>query len=83
MMTLTEGQETGPQPESHPVSDQVLLVLEGTLEGEVNGVPVNLTEGQFLVIPAGSPHRFCNRRSTPALTFNVYAPPAYPPETKG
>lgn len=82
MMRLAPGKETGPRAESHPRSDQVLLVLEGAVDGEVDGSPVSLSKDQFLVIPAGTPHRFYNPHSKPALTFNVYALPAYPAETQ-
>ena len=36
-----------------------------------------------LVIPAGVKHRFTNRGNKPAVTFNVYSPPAYPAGAKG
>lgn len=83
MMRLEPGKETGPEPESHEASDQVLLVLEGRIEGGVNGEEVTLEKGEFIIIPAGTPHRFYNDSDVSALTFNVYAPPAYPPDAKG
>jgi mannose-6-phosphate isomerase-like protein (cupin superfamily) len=36
-----------------------------------------------LLIPAGVKHRFTNRGHKSAVTFNVYAPPEYPANTKG
>jgi mannose-6-phosphate isomerase-like protein (cupin superfamily) len=83
MMRLDPGDETGEEAESHPHSDQVILVLEGQITGEMGGEKVTLDKGEFVTIPAGLPHRFYNKSNEFALTFNVYAPPAYPPETKG
>ncbi len=83
MMRLDVGQATGEKPEEHPESDQILLVLEGHVSGTIGDQNVVLDQGQFVVIPAATPHRFVNESEKPALTFNVYAPPAYPPDTKG
>ena len=82
MMTLQSGKATGAKAEAHEKSDQVLLILEGELEGEVGNERPSLGEGNVIVIPAGTKHRFVNRRDRPAVTFNVYSPPAYPPGTK-
>ena len=43
----------------------------------------SLKKGDVIIIPAGVKHRFTNPGRTPAVTFNVYAPPAYPAGTKG
>ncbi|MES2736697.1 MAG: cupin domain-containing protein [Verrucomicrobiota bacterium] len=83
MMRLEPGRETGPGPESHARSDQVLLVLEGTLEGEIADERISMGKGDFITVPAGTPHRFYNAGERSALTFNVYAPPAYPPDARG
>ena len=58
-------------------ADQVLLVLEGEVHGEIGGREVTLARGAFVLVPKGTPHRFENRGRTRAVTFNVYAPPAY------
>ena len=83
MMTLQPGDETGAKAEAHEKSDQVLLMLDGDLTGEVGNKQPRLRKGDVIVIPAGTKHRFVNRGDKPAVTFNVYSPPAYPPETKG
>ena len=82
MMTLQPGNATGDQPEAHQKSDQVLLILDGKLAGEVGNERPSLEKGDVIVIPAGTKHRFVNRGDRPAVTFNVYSPPAYPPGTK-
>jgi mannose-6-phosphate isomerase-like protein (cupin superfamily) len=83
MMTLAPGQATGEKAEAHKKSDQVLLMLSGKLSGEVGRKRVRLANGDVLIIPAGMPHRFNNPGKKKAVTFNVYSPPEYAPDTKG
>ena len=83
MMTLAQGEASGSSAEGHEKSDQVLLMLEGELAGEVGAERPTLRKGDVLVIPAGVKHRFRNVGRTPAVTFNVYSPPEYPSGTKG
>jgi mannose-6-phosphate isomerase-like protein (cupin superfamily) len=78
MMTLASGKSSGEEAEAHDDSDQVLLLFEGELIGEVEGEHLSLKKGDVLTIPAGAKHRFTNRSQKPAVTFNVYSPPAYP-----
>jgi mannose-6-phosphate isomerase-like protein (cupin superfamily) len=83
MMTLAPGDETGRKAEAHQKSDQILLMLSGKLSGTVGPETVDLKKGDVLLIRAGTPHRFRNPGRQRAVTFNVYAPPEYPPDTKG
>ncbi len=83
MMTLAPGAASGDRATAHKRSDQVLLILEGKLAGEVGSENLELTKGDVIIIPAGMKHRFENKSKTPAVTFNVYAPPEYPADTKG
>jgi mannose-6-phosphate isomerase-like protein (cupin superfamily) len=83
MMTLKPGDSTGSKAEAHEKSDQVLLMLDGNLNGEVGNERPSLKKGDVIIIPAGTKHRFVNDGSRAAVTFNVYSPPAYPPRTKG
>ena len=78
MMTLAPGNATGARPEAHEKSDQVLLMLDGELTGEVGDQHPSLKKGDVIIIPAGVKHRFVNRAAKPAVTFNVYSLPAYP-----
>jgi mannose-6-phosphate isomerase-like protein (cupin superfamily) len=82
VMTLEPGKSSGAK-EGHKNSDQVLLLLEGELDGEVGDKKATLKKGDVLLIPAAVKHRFTNRGAIPAVTFNVYAPPEYPADTKG
>jgi mannose-6-phosphate isomerase-like protein (cupin superfamily) len=77
VMTLKPGKSSGSEPEGHKKSDQVLLVLEGEVEGEIADETVILREGDVILIPAGTQHKFSNRGSADAVTFNTYSPPEY------
>jgi mannose-6-phosphate isomerase-like protein (cupin superfamily) len=83
MMTLAPRKDTGKKAEAHAKSDQVLVVLSGKLSGMVGPEAVELKKGDVLLIRAGTPHRFRNPGRQRAVTFNVYSPPEYPPDTKG
>jgi mannose-6-phosphate isomerase-like protein (cupin superfamily) len=83
MMTLKPGDATGEKAEAHWKSDQVLLMLKGELNGEVGDDRLRLRKGDVIIIPAGVKHRFTNNADKPAVSFNVYAPPAYPAGSKG
>ena len=83
MMTLEPGAATGEKAEAHEKSDQVMLILDGELIGDVGEERPRLTKGDVILIEAGTKHRFANASNKPARTFNVYSPPAYPPNEKG
>lgn len=78
VMTFAPGKSSGEKAEAHDDSDQVLLILEGELTGEVGNEHQSLNKGDVIMIPSGVKHRFTNRAQTQAVTFNVYSPPVYP-----
>ena len=61
----------------------MLLVIEGQLSAEIDGKRSLMKVGDFVSIPRAQKHKFTNRSDRPAVTFNVYSPPEYPPDTKG
>lgn len=83
VMKLAPGEASGDEPEQHDQSDQVLLVLEGEVVAEVGKETAWMVAGDVVVIPAGTRHRFHNEGKITVRTFNVYAPPAYPPGERG
>jgi mannose-6-phosphate isomerase-like protein (cupin superfamily) len=83
VMALEPGRATGERAESHKNSQQSLLLVEGTLVAELDGVRESLGPGDVLIIPAGVKHKFSNDGRVTALTFNVYCPPEYPADEKG
>jgi mannose-6-phosphate isomerase-like protein (cupin superfamily) len=82
MMKLSPGQSTGEKADAHESSDQVLLVLDGEIYGEIGDETVTCKKNDVVIIPAGVKHRFTNRGNVVAVTFNVYSPPEYPRGTK-
>ena len=82
-MNLDPGEASGDTAESHPSSDQVLIVLDGEVLAEVGDEKARMRKGDVVVIPAGIDHRFENESGEVARTFSVYAPPAYPPDARG
>jgi mannose-6-phosphate isomerase-like protein (cupin superfamily) len=81
VMTLKPGKSSDAK-EGHKNSDQVLLLLEGELEGEIGSETAALKKGDTVLIPAGVKHCFANHSNKEAVTFNVYSPPQYPADTK-
>ncbi len=77
LMTLKPGQRSGPKGNEHPKSEQVLLVLQGSVVAEIRNQKTTLKRGDAVIVPAGASHRFVNRGKSTTVTFNVYAPPAY------
>jgi mannose-6-phosphate isomerase-like protein (cupin superfamily) len=76
-MTLAPGKSSGPKGNEQPKSEQVLFVVEGEVLAEIGEEKSTLRKGDVVIVPAGAPHRFVNHSASPALTLNVYAPPAY------
>lgn len=77
VMVLDSGEESGPLGNEHPESEQVLYVVAGLVEGEIDGRHFTMAAGDSVIVPNGAPHRFVNRSMDRAVTFNVYAPKAY------
>jgi mannose-6-phosphate isomerase-like protein (cupin superfamily) len=77
VMTLAPGEESGPKQNEHPQSEQVLYLVEGELEAEIGDQRLTMRPGDSVIVATQTPHRFSNRSDRPAVTFNVYAPPAY------
>jgi mannose-6-phosphate isomerase-like protein (cupin superfamily) len=76
-MTLAPGEASGPKSNEHPESEQVLYLAAGELRAEIGKRTFTMQPGDSAIVPRNVPHRFENCGSTPAVTFNVYAPPAY------
>ena len=76
-MTIRPGDASSADLESHPNSDQTVVVLEGELVAEVDGESEILRPGESLIIPAGKIHRLYNDAAENAVAFTVFAPPAF------
>jgi mannose-6-phosphate isomerase-like protein (cupin superfamily) len=76
-MTLDPDESSSDRPNTHPESDQVLIVLEGKVTAEISGKRSEMKKGDAVTVPAGMPHKFTNPGDERAITFSVYSPPAY------
>lgn len=56
---------------SHP-GEEIIYVLSGTLEYEVDGKPVTLRAGEVLFVPNGVVHAARNVGTTPAAELATY-----------
>ncbi len=77
VMVLDSGEESGAFGNEHPASEQVLFLVEGSLDAEIGGKRFAMSAGDSVIVPKDAPHRFVNRSAARAVTFNVYAPKAY------
>ncbi len=75
IMTLKPGEDSGDE-ELHP-GDQVVYLVDGSLEVTIAKKIVRMTKGSLCIIPPKTHHTLCNRGRTPAFLVSVYAPPAY------
>jgi mannose-6-phosphate isomerase-like protein (cupin superfamily) len=60
----------------HKGSDNIYLVLYGTIKAMVDGETHVLSEGELLFIPAGAAHKTTNGGDVVARALEIYAPPA-------
>ena len=74
MVTLAPGDSSGEKAEAHETSDQVLLVLDGKLAGEVGDERSVFEKGDVIIIPAGVKHRFTNPGKGHAHNFQRLFP---------
>ena len=82
LLTLDEGEASNDDPSVHKDSDQVLVVLQGEVTAEIADETEVMKVGDAVVVPAKTPHKFINKGRERAVTFSVYARPAFPPDKK-
>ena len=75
-MAFEPGQSTG-KGSVHPNSDQIIYVVEGEVEAEVQGEKARGGPGTVVLIPAGARHVIKNAGKGRLLVLSIYAPPAY------
>jgi mannose-6-phosphate isomerase-like protein (cupin superfamily) len=76
-MILAPGESSGPKMNEHAASEQVLLVMSGEVDAEIGEQRLRMRAGDSAIVPKRVAHRFTNAGKEPAITFNVYTPPAY------
>lgn len=82
LLTLAPGESSSDKPSRHEESDQTLVLLAGELRAEIGDEQVVMEDGDAVLVPAKTPHRFVNTGRSRATTFSVYARPAFPPNDK-
>ncbi|MBI4288574.1 MAG: cupin domain-containing protein [Chloroflexi bacterium] len=60
---------------SHGEAEQVVYVLEGSIEVEMFGERQTARSGQAIFLPAGQPHGLSAPGDKPAKVLVIYAPP--------
>ena len=82
LLTLEPGEASSDKPSTHAQSDQVLIVLQGEVTAEIGGESGVMKVGDAVTVPEKTPHTFTNHGQERAVTFSVYAGPAFPPDKK-
>jgi mannose-6-phosphate isomerase-like protein (cupin superfamily) len=75
VMTVPPGGEIG--EETHEDTDQILTLVSGTGEADVSGQTRQVTQGDLVVVPAGTRHNFRNTGVNPLILYTVYGPPEH------
>jgi transcriptional regulator with XRE-family HTH domain len=74
---LEPGGSTGDVPYTHGDSEELFLVVCGTVELELDNDVVTLEAGDCAHYRSSTPHRVCNVGSTRAEVLYVISPPSY------
>jgi mannose-6-phosphate isomerase-like protein (cupin superfamily) len=75
IMTIPPGGEIG--EEVHEDIDQILTFVSGTGEAKVGGATKKVSQGDLVVVPAGTKHNFVNVGPNPLVLYTVYGPPEH------
>lgn len=77
VMVLSPGESTGEPDNEHPRAEQWLFVVSGSGKAVVNRRTVKLQSQSLLLIEKNEVHQIVNNGTSPLVTVNFYAPPAY------
>jgi mannose-6-phosphate isomerase-like protein (cupin superfamily) len=73
LMTLKPKEDIG--SEVHTENDQFFRFEEGNGKCVINGNEYKVSDGDSIIIPAGSEHNIINTGSGPLKMYTIYAPP--------
>jgi mannose-6-phosphate isomerase-like protein (cupin superfamily) len=73
LMILKPGEEIG--SEKHETIDQFFRFEEGTGKCIINKTEYKITNGDVVIIPAGSQHNIINTGKSPLKMYTIYSPP--------
>jgi mannose-6-phosphate isomerase-like protein (cupin superfamily) len=71
--TVPPGART-PPAHRHVNCSEAFFVLAGTITFELDGAELTGGTGDFLLVPRGAGHTFCNRGAEPARLLVLHAP---------
>lgn len=74
-MTIEKGGDSGPE-EIHD-GDQIVYVVEGEAEVEINKKKEIMKKGDIVTIPKGSQHHIYNSGESQLFFLTIYTPPQY------
>ena len=74
---LEIGGSTGPQPYAHGDSEELFVVLAGTVQLELGGELHELERGDSIDYRSSTPHRISNVGDEPAEVMWIISPPSY------
>jgi mannose-6-phosphate isomerase-like protein (cupin superfamily) len=81
---VTSEWQPGFQARPHQHADEeVMLFLDGTAEGEVDGEPVTVRPGTVVIVPPHTTHWLRNAGPTPLRQVVIYGSPAYERPAQG
>jgi mannose-6-phosphate isomerase-like protein (cupin superfamily) len=75
IMTIPPGSEIG--EETHDHNDQILSFVSGVGKAVIEGEEREVTQGDIVVVPAGTLHNFVNTGPNPLVLYTVYGPPEH------
>lgn len=76
-VTFAPEGSTGRQPYTHGDSEELILVLDGTVRVELDGRAFALVPGDSIDYRSSVPHRVVNVGTTPAEVLFIVSPPSY------
>lgn len=75
VMTIPPDGEIG--AETHPDTDQVLFIVDGTAEAVLDGETTPMEAGHLVFVRAGTHHNIVNTADVPLRIATAYAPPEH------
>ncbi|MGO3291043.1 cupin domain-containing protein [Brachybacterium sp.] len=75
LVTVPVGGEIG--DEVHETTDQILTLVSGTGEADLNGHTHAVHAGDLCAVPAGAQHNVRNTGEEPLVLYTIYSPPEH------
>jgi len=77
VMSLNKDEDIG--AETHPTTSQFIFVELGKVVAIIGGSePINLEEGDHIIIPPNTMHNIINKSNEVAKLYTIYTPPEHP-----